>query len=92
MWAAKFKLPPNDERLLCLTAKEAIEDVLKVQAYENWIEEKHAEERGLKTKPPAVYSDEEARKLADTPHLTGDPEWDEIELAETSPHKAPIDP
>jgi hypothetical protein len=37
--------------------------------------------------PPdvTVRTDPEARKLADTPHLTGDPEWDEIELRETDP-------
>lgn len=37
-----------------------------------------------------VRDDEEARRLADTPHLTGDPEWDAIELAETDPSRPPL--
>ena len=42
--------------------------------------------------PPEVVvrDDEEARALADTPHLTGDPEWDAVELAETDPTRAPL--
>lgn len=38
-----------------------------------------------------VRSDEEARKLADTPHLTGDPEWDAIELAATDASRPLLD-
>ena len=38
-----------------------------------------------------VRSDEEAQKLADTPHLTGDPEWDAIELAATDPSRPLIE-
>ena len=34
-----------------------------------------------------VKTDDEARRLADTPHLTGDPEFDAIELAETDPSR-----
>lgn len=33
---------------------------------------------------------EEARSIADKPHLTGDPEWDALELAETDPSKEPL--
>jgi hypothetical protein len=32
----------------------------------------------------------EARAIADTPHLTGDPEFDAIELAETDPSRPPL--
>lgn len=35
-------------------------------------------------------NDDEARAFADTPHLTGDPEWDALELAETDPSKPPL--
>jgi hypothetical protein len=35
-----------------------------------------------------VRTDPEARRLADTPHLTGDPEWDAAELAETDPTRS----
>ena len=37
--------------------------------------------------PFTTRTDEEARRLADTPHLTGDPEWDAVELAETNPDR-----
>lgn len=32
----------------------------------------------------------EAAKIADTPHLIGDAEWDALELAETDPSKPPL--
>lgn len=37
-------------------------------------------------------NDAEARKVADTPHLTGGEwaEWDALELAETDPTKEPL--
>lgn len=35
-------------------------------------------------------TDEEARSIADKPNLTGDPEWDALELAETDPGKEPL--
>jgi hypothetical protein len=31
-----------------------------------------------------LLDDEESRNIADTPYLTGDPEWDAIELQETT--------
>jgi hypothetical protein len=34
--------------------------------------------------------DGEAAAIADTPHLTGDPEWDAVELAETDPTREPL--
>jgi hypothetical protein len=37
-----------------------------------------------------VRAGAEGSKVADTPHLTGDPEWDALELAETDPTKAPL--
>jgi len=39
---------------------------------------------------PRARTDTEAASIADTPHLTGDPEWDAIELAETDPMKEPL--
>lgn len=32
----------------------------------------------------------EAAAIADKPHLTGDPEWDAIEIAETDPTAEPV--
>jgi hypothetical protein len=37
-------------------------------------------------------TDDEARSIADRPHLTGDPEWDAIELAATDPSAPPVNP
>ena len=38
-----------------------------------------------------VVTGEEAQKIADVPRLTGDPEWDRVELEETDPNKPPLD-
>jgi hypothetical protein len=38
-----------------------------------------------------VVTGEEAQAIADKPHLTGNPEWDRIELEETNPDKEPLD-
>jgi hypothetical protein len=45
--------------------------------------------------PDAVVSvadDEQATQTADTAALTGDAEWDAVELAETDPNREPYDP
>lgn len=39
-----------------------------------------------------VITGEEAKKVADQPRLTGHSEWDDVELAETSDGREPIDP
>lgn len=91
MWAEKYSLPPNDERLLSLTLKEAAEQVFEQEAFKTY-----ARERWRSQNPefedwgePEVetHTGEAAKKIADTPHLTGDPEWDAIELAETDPRR-----
>lgn len=33
----------------------------------------------------------EAEAIADKPRLTGDPEWDAVELEETDPNREPLD-
>jgi hypothetical protein len=45
---------------------------------------------GTKAKS-TVRTDPAARALADTPRLTGDPEYDRLELEETDPNRAPIE-
>lgn len=96
MWSETFKIPPSDPRLLKLTINEALEQVLAIQALE--LRRREAKERALRglggkwdQMPPQaeVRRDADAAKLADTPHLTGDPEWDAIELAETAPDRVP---
>jgi hypothetical protein len=86
---------------LSLTLKEAAEQVFEQQAFSDWVEEqreKREKERNADDDPyrdfdaprAVTRTDAEARALADTPHLTGDPEWDAIELAETDPNRAPL--
>lgn len=60
-----------------------------VSAYEEWLRDRV--EKRLDDRTGQIRTDDEARALADTPHLTGDPEWDAIELAETSPDKPPLE-
>lgn len=38
-----------------------------------------------------VVTGAKADAVADKPLLTGDPEWDEIELAETDPFREPLE-
>ena len=38
-----------------------------------------------------IVTGPEAEKIADKPFLTGDPEWDAVELAETDPNREPFD-
>jgi hypothetical protein len=84
MWAEKFQLPPNDERLLSLTLREAAEQVFGMQALER-ITAERSKVRDPDDPEFIDRNDDEARLIADTPHLTGDPEWDALELAETDP-------
>ena len=100
-----FNLPPNDERLCTLTEREALEQILMVHAAKSikaeWEKEKldkvktEIEQMIDPTKPmkPVVKTviGLDAEKIADEPRLTGDPEWDAVELAETNPNKEPID-
>ncbi len=38
----------------------------------------------------SIHRDDTAKAKADAPHLTGDPEWDALEMAETDPGKEPL--
>jgi len=84
--------------------REAAEQLFGLQALDDYNEERRKEtpadgdetdERSFEEKQrgPAlstVRDDDEARSIADTPHLTGDPEFDAIELAETDPSRLPL--
>lgn len=90
MWANKYNLPLNDPRLLSLTVKEVGEQLLETAAFSSYREslirepsDDHISDNGRFR----VRTDEEAKNIADTPLLTGDPEWDAIELAETAETK-----
>jgi hypothetical protein len=77
---------------LSLTLREAAEQVFEQTAFT-----KYMRKRADKKAPVFRDADEwidpevetvtgkEAERVADVPHLTGDPEWDAIELAETDP-------
>lgn len=92
LWSRTFKRPMNDEHVMRLTPFEALEHVLAQQVLAE--RESASFERkmsGTAASPKTeVKRDADAAKLADSPHLTGDPEWDEIELAETAPDKPPL--
>jgi hypothetical protein len=86
------------------TEREAIEHVFGLAAVEQIVYEasKPTERRtqseadwaehmqDLREPEVEVVEGEEAAPLADKPHLTGDPEWDALELAETDPGKTPL--
>ena len=84
---------------MSLTLREAIEQLLGMNAIQEYLEEQRdnqdsdtplhqlLDRDGHGPPDVTVRTGEEARKLADTPHLTGDPEWDEIELRETDPSR-----
>jgi len=82
-----------------VTPKEALEHVRGIAAVEA-IRSAKSEDAWRSRLPPelrarlpvrsSVLTDTKSQQLADTPHLTGDPEWDAIELAETDPSKEPL--
>ncbi len=104
--AKMFSLPPNDERFLRLTVREAAEVVTGMEQLEaERLDEvdKVFGPRGRRRSPivmgeefshpdgaQEVRTDEAARALADTPHLTGDAEWDAMELEATDPGLPPL--
>jgi hypothetical protein len=97
MWTEAFNLPPSDERLSSLTAREAIEQVLLLRS----VQEIKAEQIAAAKKQWQQQGDDQviaeevvgakAEKIADEPKLTGDAEWDAVELAETDPMREPFD-
>ncbi len=56
-WATKFGLPPNDERLLRVTAREALEHVSGVYAFEQLIRERVAENLSNEDDDPFDFDD-----------------------------------
>lgn len=82
-----------------MTAREALEQVRGVAVVEAIRSDRTADALRSRLPPelrdrlPArasVRNDPASQRLADTPRLTGDPEWDAIELAETDPSKEPL--
>ena len=64
LWAERFSLPPSDDRFCSLTLKEAIDDIIAMNALVE-----------LRKSPTESIDPHQ-------PILTGDPEWDRMELAE----------
>lgn len=80
---------------MSLTPHEAIGQVHALSAWAELQEEQRERAKHLRDmmddKPVQVQATvlrgADAEKIADVPHLTGDPEWDAMELAETDPSK-----
>lgn len=84
MWVEKFNLPLNDPRLLSLTIKEAGEQILELAAFSEYKKSLRVNDQVSDDGRFRIRTDEEGKNIADTPLLTGDPEFDAIELAETA--------
>lgn len=85
-----FNAPPSDERFSRLTVREAMEQILLHQALVEWRGEQRGRSVDDDTPQASVRTDEEAQKIASSPHWTGDPELDAIEAEETS-HDRDVD-
>ncbi len=92
MWAQKFNLPPNDERLSRLSEREAMEQILSMTAIVKMMTPQPtptASTRLLGADRFASLVDEPVEvdaiesSWADEPQLTGDPEGDAWELENT---------
>ena len=82
-WVTLFRIPPNDDRLLRLSDREIAEHVTLVRAMEVLMAEKTKEsDNKIPTLPsePVIVRGPEAEAIADVATLTGDPEFDAIEL------------
>lgn len=66
--------------------KEAIEQVNGLYAFNALVAKKSLKD----STPDDPFVGQTQKEIADTPHLTGDPEWDELELAETDPSREPL--
>jgi hypothetical protein len=97
LWSRTFRVPPTDESCSQVTVREALEFIHASVALAEVTEDARKElaKKRVRSKlgdtEVEVRTDEEARKLADTPLLTGNPEWDAIELAATDPSRPPIE-
>lgn len=93
LWATTFKIPPNDERLLQLRESEVVEQLAGQLAVDEERAARLQEARRGDPDGPAQVEEntgEEAANLADKPYLTGDPEWDAMEIEATSPDNAAL--
>ncbi len=107
MWSATFNLPPNDPRLLRLSAREALDQMILFRAAKSIEADNFAaavkKDRTQQDSDKDPYSPNfraktktvtgaEAEKIADHQlELTGNAEWDAVELAETDPMREPFD-
>ena len=103
MWVREFKIPPTDPRFLQLSERELLEQVFLIRALESIQSDYVREATNAPTPDPTsdpfspaykvkekVVLGKDAEKLSDQPRLTGDPEWDAVELAETDGLREPI--
>lgn len=89
-----YQAPTNDPRLLSLTPRELSEEVSLGMAFTKYLEtrpEQRASENDdtVWARHGKIISGEEGKKIADTPILTGDPDYDRWELEETQGEALP---
>lgn len=107
MWSATFNLPPNDPRLLQVSVREALDHLIlhraakSIEADNLAAAAKKARTRQGGSDDPyspnfrpetKTVVGKKAEKVADKPlPMTGNAEWDAVELAETDPMREPFD-
>jgi hypothetical protein len=64
-------------------------EAIRAEAIEEQVQQMRQQTEG-RVESKVVYG-KEAESVADKPQLTGDPEWDAVELAETDPMREPFD-
>lgn len=88
LWSQMYQAPTNDDRLLSLTLRELSEELSLRAALVDHMSERtqDAEEQddAAWLGEGRTLTREQARKIADTPQLTGNSWYDEQELRETS--------
>lgn len=93
LWSRTFNLPPNDERLSRLTIGDALEQIYARQALDEAVAKRIEDARKKQEEGETesnIRTDDKARAIADAPMLTGDPEFDAVELAETAEDREPL--
>jgi len=83
----QLRLDEALEHILLHEAADAVESERVAAWKRRSRRDRDAERLGIEDPQVEVRTGEEARALADTPHLTGDPEFDAIELAATAPDR-----
>lgn len=74
-----------------MTLRDLAEEVVLHGALDEYLGEVENKDETSRASAPRILKDEKARALADTPVLTGHPDYDRWELEETDPSKPPLE-